>query len=870
MYLKTRRFLISTLLLTLAVNALLLLELPHLFQAAAVYVLAGLIPGFLLVDALVGQSEAAPTPWERILYAAGAGYGVIVMVMTVLSFLPGPLAGWQTLLAFNLVIALLLGVIFLLARKRPRYPRPTPSLFPELAIQHGEVRRWFWLGALTLLLVAGFLRFTNLGYAEYQGDEARAALRAAAIIQGVDDVLLIHKKGPTEIVVPAVVYSITGQLTETSARMVFAIANIAGLFAIFLLGWRLAGPLVGWTAAMLLALDGYFIGFSRIVQYQSIVFLCSVLVVLALYRLIVNPLAIGRTLTLAAILLATGLLSHYEAALVAVPALFLLLVLLWQRPTRRREILGGTLAAALVGAVMLALFYLPFVRHPHFSATYTYLTDRRIGGSFPYNNLDDSFLRPTVYSTTYYVILAIGATILALYYAYRQGMQRLWAVLLSLAAGGVMLLTFWNPTWLRIGDTDLIVLPIALFIGLAIITPKLQPSERMLWLWFGFVMILAFFFTEKPRTHVYTFFMPWLLLVSWALVRLWQEIRARIGATPAAIAGAAAALGLIALFGNYAYWYFVSNTPEVLRTWDEWHPGGYWVSYEEPDDNALFGFPLANGWKVVGTLYEEGVITGDYETNEKEAWVPSWYTRGQVRCGRTADWFFEIDNLEPWNNSDQLAMEHYLRQGFSKWGIVEINETDQMVIYQRTGNSSEFPTQEATDDVPRYDLAEFESRFDGLAQAEFPLTYPAVNQEIEHPLRANFADLIWLEGYNIEYEEPLRQGDTIALTLFWRGQRPIDASYKVFNQAFFGESGMVAQLDGYPVCETRETWRWDPGELITDRYEIPVAEDAPDGLFPLYTGLYLEETFERLNVLDESGEVTGTQVHLTDIRIGEE
>ncbi len=869
MYLRTRTFLAGTILAAALTNGILLLDLPHMIQAIAVYVLAGLLPGLLLVDALVGQSEAAPTLWERILYAIGAGYGVMVMVMTGLSFLPGPLTEWQTLLAFDAIILGLAALDFLLGRRRPLYPRPTAALFPELE-RSKQSRTWFWIGALALLFVAGFLRFTNLGYTEYQGDEARAALRAAAIIQGYDDVLLIHKKGPTEIVVPTAVYSLTNHLTEASARLAFAIANVAALFAVFLLGWRLAGPLVGWIAAMLLALDGYFIGFSHIVQYQSIVFLTSVLTVLILYRLIINPQAIARYLTLAAILLATGLLSHYEAALVAIPALFLFLLLLWTRPTRWREILGGALIATLVGGAMLAFFYVPFVQHPHFSATYTYLTDRRIGGSFPYNNLTDFFLRTTVYSTTYYLLLAIGGTLLALFFTYRQGMKLRWAALLSLAAAGVAALTFWNAEWLRFGETDLMVVPFAFFIGLAIFTPKVKPAERMLWLWFGAVMLLAFFFTEKPRTHVYTFFTPWLLLVSWALVRVWDGLRSRYGNQAATIGGVAVAALLIALFGNYAYWYFVSNTPEVLRTWDQWHPAGYWVAYDEPDDKALFGFPLSNGWKVVGTLYEEGVIAGDYETNEKEAWVPSWYTRGQVRCGRTADWYFEIDNLEPWNNSDQLAMEHYLREGFSKWGIVEINETDQMVIYQRTGESSEFPSQAPTEDVPRLQLSDFETRFDEVATPDLPLTYPAVNQQIENPLHVNFADQIWLEGFNIDYETPLRQGDTITLTLFWRAQRPIDASYKVFNQSFYGDSGTVAQLDGYPVCETRETWRWDPGELITDRYEIPVADDAADGLYPLYTGLYLEETLERLHVLNEEGTAEDTQVHLTDIRIGEE
>jgi hypothetical protein len=42
--------------------------------------------------------------------------------------------------------------------------------------------------------------------------------------------------------------------------------------------------IAGWSAAFLLAFDGYLIGFSRFVQYQSVVFFLSALVVLALYR----------------------------------------------------------------------------------------------------------------------------------------------------------------------------------------------------------------------------------------------------------------------------------------------------------------------------------------------------------------------------------------------------------------------------------------------------------------------------------------------------------------------------------------------------------------------------------------------------------
>ena len=250
--------------------------------------------------------------------------------------------------------------------------------------------------------------------------------------------------------------------------------------------------------------------------------------------------------------------------------------------------------------------------------------------------------------------------------------------------------------------------------------------------------------------------------------------------------------------------------------------------------------------------------------------MPAWYTRGQDRCRRDAQWFFEIRNLEPFSNEDFLDMEHYLREGFAKWGRVQVAGQDKLTIYKRTGEQREFPTQDPVDGLPIYAVEDYAAAFDAAAGPELPLTYPAVDPPIANPLHVSFGNQIWLEGYDIQYEKPLRPGDNINLTLYWRAGQPIGNSWKVFNQSYFGDGQMVAQRDGYPVCEGRETWRWDPGELITDPYVIPVKADAPDGLYPLYTGFYLEDTFERLPVLDEAGGEVATQYHLTDIRVGEE
>ena len=723
--------------------------------------------------------------------------------------------------------------------------------------------RWLVVGLIILVGIGGFFRFASLGYAEFQGDEARATLRAAAVIQGYEDVLMIHKKGPGEILVPTAIFAAAGRLDEVSGRLLFAIANLGSLVAVFLLGWRLLGPIAGWVAALLLAIDGYFVAYARFVQYQSVVLLIAALAVMIAYRIYKRPKAVTEYLLLMAILLGGGLLFHYDVALAALPVSFLLLAAAWQKRLAWRDLLRATVPAIAAGVAITAVFYVPFVRSPYFEPILYYLVSKRLGGdaqSFPYNNLADTFVRTSRYSSSYYLIFMASMVIVALCLAYGRGLRRPWNVVACAAVVGTACVAVWQPSWLTVGGTDYTFVPFAVAMMVVWVLPKIPTEEKTIWIWFGAPMVAALFLISNPKTHVYVFFMPWALLVGWALDQGWQAVRQRVGRRSAMAVGAAGVAVAVGVFGYYTYLLFVYNKVEVLIHWQDAHPTLYWTPFTTPASGALYGFPVANGWKVASMLYQNGQIQGNYETNDPLDWTSLWYTRGQQRCGSTADWYFMVENLELVEKRREATEDLIKEQGFVKTGQVEVNGSPHMGIYRRVANQGDAQGQVAT-----YPLAAYAAAFDSSMTPDFPLAYPVIRPQIDEALHVNFDNQVWLENYKIEYAQPLKPGDTFRLTLYWRAQQDIDRSYTVFNQVLDSNGGKIAQKDSRPVCDRSVTTGWAPGELVVDTHEIQVAGDAASGVYPLITGMYQSDTLDRLPVLDASGQAVDTAVHLTDL-----
>lgn len=124
--------------------------------------------------------------------------------------------------------------------------------------------------------------------------------------------------------------------------------------------------------------------------------------------------------------------------------------------------------------------------------------------------------------------------------------------------------------------------------------------------------------------------------------------------------------------------------------------------------------------------------------------------------------------------------------------------------------------------------------------ARFPL-----EPEIPHPLAVSFDGQLELVGYELDRAQ-VRPGDTIRLTLYWRAQRPLTENYTAFTHLLGPAERMLGQEDRQLGGDYYPSSHWPVGEVFEEIYPITVHADAPPGRYPLWVGLYLRRTMERL------------------------
>lgn len=842
-------------------NLALLLPPASAGRVAGALLLLGFLPGLTWARRWLPDIS----PLLRWTIAAALSYTFTSLAALLLHYLPGPIYTWQFLLVLNLLALLpLLGWNHKTFSEQALTPSLRDSPSPLSASGGGQgVRAYSPL--MLILALALLLRFVNLGYSEFQGDESLVMITAAEALTGHEDALWLRSKGPAEVLLPLALWQLSGTITELIARLPFTVASLWAIVTVYLIGWRLGGPAVGWLAAGFFAFNGFTVAFGRIVQYQALVLWFS-----SLAWLLAAEWALSgqkRLAWLAGLSLGLGLLAHYDA-LLALPAIAWLLLAGLPGPGRPFKAARLAQPALLFGLALLLValpFYLPFLLDPQANHTGDYI-GQRIGTELR-NNLPDFFHFNTFYSSAYYIIvtglLVLGLLAVAIWRAFGRS---IWPPVVAVAA---VLAVVFAPNLLAVAGLNLALLPFALALLAAMLAYNRRCSGGRLWqallAWLAVPFLGYNFVVALGLTHIYTIVPAWSLLAGLAWFHLFyhpQTTPAADTPAPRAFGGVlttlsgyrliASALPLLLLVLSTVFLWnaFIRHDVEYWQDYPAGNLAWYWTPYDQPPRAGLFGFAHRTGWKAVGQKISSGELSGDYGSNE-EPDVTTWYTRGAPRAcdPRPEFYFLASDLIDPVEVPGDLIAAAY-----EQIGQVTLPNQKQLTIMQQrpvTYQLSELPEQLLAD---QFDLTATPAAFARSVRGALPA-------------EANFGRLVRLIGYHLDTRRAYPSG-RVPVTLYWQALAPIPASYHVFAH-LEGAAGPAAQADGVPVCWSYPTDRWRPGQIIADQHAIPIPPDMTPGLYPLQVGLYLAENFTRLDVLDEAGNPAGVSVTLAQVEIRE-
>lgn len=857
-FISSSKILYFTLTLSLLVALGLWLPVPAVLRLVAVTVFTCFLPGYLL---LAGLNLRSDDNLAQLLLAAGLSYSLTILLALGLLYLTGSLAA----LPLTLGLGLLCLLLFLTALYRQAFLPSPLSPVP------------YSLSPLPLLLAAAF-SLTHLGYADYWGDEMNGLLRALSIIDGQWEAIFEHTKGPVEILLPAVFGLLTGRFEPFTLRFPFALAYTLGIGGFYLLGQALFGRKVAFIAALLLAINGFYIAFGRMIQYQAVVLLMTVLSLLLAYRFCQQRRLVY--LALSFLTFGVGLLAHYDILLALPPLLYLVWRAYGRQGTVWRENWLRLSAAGLILLGVTAIFYVPFFSHAHAGETSSYLSRRIIGdANWPVNNLDQLYLFSILYNSAYYLLfiglLGAGVIIVDWVKLLRQHHRQRW---LGLALGIALILTGVAVFVGRPSFGPLLLA--AVLFGLPVLATTVPIERKMVYIWIGVSVIGYVFLVDYPRTHLRIIYPGWSLLAGLALVDLGREIQRRLAplvARRVLVAAGAVLLLLFGLFAYYEYLLFVDTRQEYIFTYPEHKNPLYWEDAAFPfGSRRLYGAPHRLGWQMINQLYQQGRLQGDWDSNDQGSGSNLfWYTLGAPRHPCYPRYYF-LTQFEQKQAEENTAPD-WLPANYVEIGQVWNRDRLQMQVYEFNPLGSE--NEAAVWPEPaRYPLALTPADFQ-TSPGEEPV--PAGNHPLDPPpafrlspaaleqIAAHYndqrivqvRDKVALMGYDLDqsWAEP---GGALLLTLYWQAREVVNLPYKLFAHLERANGEVMAQSDDFPACGTISTQGWSPGQVIADRHLLRLPAGLPADTYRIRVGLYEPQTGLRMDLLDALENPQGTSYEL--------
>jgi 4-amino-4-deoxy-L-arabinose transferase-like glycosyltransferase len=413
-----------------------------------------------------------------------------------------------------------------------------------------------------ILLASAFLRLSNLSYSHFQGDEIKALYPLDAAFP---DFLFDQNKGPMQFLVTLAVSLVTGGYEESITRIPFALASLATVYLVFRIAREHWGRNVALLSAALVGTCGLLTALGRIVQYQSF---CVLFVVLTAY-LLLKALSFysPKLLYIAGLVYGLGLLTHYDTLVFAPTLTMIIVAICWKHRNRLRWNATHVVRASLTCVSMAAVFYVPYIRQPHFSEVGTYLIERVMAGK-GLQTFRETYELLGLYLPPFYLLFAAPFLLLGI-------------VHLVFRTHNVpsMVLVFWFVSG------------------------------------FSFYMLLG----GDPRSHVYNYFIPGLILVACGIHQTIRLIGSRLQTLWERCVWV-----VIVAFTGTVYYMLVDHTIE--HPWSKKVILGYTLpNLEDRHISGVFGFPYQRGLKEVGVLFRSGQLRSTFDSNERKAMADYYF-----------------------------------------------------------------------------------------------------------------------------------------------------------------------------------------------------------------------------------------------------
>jgi len=233
---------------------------------------------------------------------------------------------------------------------------------------------------ILLVILAGILRFSNLGYSEFQDDEKKALFRTSESTSSYE-FLMNQRKGPMQFLVTGITsFILNDDLNEFAIRLPFTIANLLSVVVFYLILKNLfKSQIPAFLGALIFSVNGFIVGFSRIAQYQNLNILFSLLSFYFFLKLSQTNTKHLKLSLLGTFFFSLSILSHWDAIFFIPPIIFFYIKFLLNKNISKNEKIRATFFNLASGCVLLLPFIIPYILNQLTNQENVQYFNRRVG-----------------------------------------------------------------------------------------------------------------------------------------------------------------------------------------------------------------------------------------------------------------------------------------------------------------------------------------------------------------------------------------------------------------------------------------------------------------------------------------------------------